>query len=137
MYDYLDIVPEVTTSIIEKVSFFDKDKPKSIAVKVKAGKDNIKGYLQLELPTGWNFSPKSIPFHLDKKGKEQIVYFNISPPTQNSETTVKCVAIVNNKRYDKEQTIIEYDHIAKQQVLLPSEAKFNKLDIKINNEKIV
>jgi len=136
MYDYLDIVPEVTTSIIEKVSFFEKDKPKSIAVKVKAGKDNIKGYLQLELPTGWNFSPKSIPFHLDKKGKEQIVYFNISPPTQNSETTVKCVAIVNNKRYDKEQTIIEYDHIAKQQVLLPSEAKFNKLDIKINNEKI-
>lgn len=136
MYNYFDIVPEVTSSILEKVSFFENDKTKSIAVKVKAGKDNVKGNLQLELPSEWIVTPKSIPFNLDKKGKEQIVYFNVSPPAQASEVIAKSVAIINNKRYDKEQIIIDFDHITKQQVLLPTEAKFNKLDIRINNEKI-
>jgi hypothetical protein len=47
MYNYLDIVPEVTFQIM---SPFNNGSKKPIAVSVKAGKDNIKGNLQLELP---------------------------------------------------------------------------------------
>jgi hypothetical protein len=35
MYNYLDVVPEVTTNILDHVSFFNENK-KPIAVKVKA-----------------------------------------------------------------------------------------------------
>ncbi|HRA74209.1 MAG TPA: LmbE family protein, partial [Flavobacterium sp.] len=68
MYNYLDIVPEVTTSILDKVSLFKDNKKKYIAVKIKAGKDGVKGDLQLELPKNWRVFPKSIPFNFDKKG---------------------------------------------------------------------
>jgi hypothetical protein len=40
----LDVVPEVTTSILDHVSFFNNENKKPIAVKVKAGKDNIEIY---------------------------------------------------------------------------------------------
>jgi hypothetical protein len=46
---------------------------------------------------------------------------------------VYCVA---DKRYDKNQVLIEYPHITKQQVLKPAEAKFIKLDLKTNSQKI-
>ena len=40
------------------------------------------------------------------------------------------------KKYDKEQVIINYEHISKQHVLVLAEAKFKKLDLKISDEKI-
>jgi hypothetical protein len=136
MYNYLDIVPEVTTSITDHVSFFNNGNKKPIAVKVKAGKDDIKGSLQLQLPENWSVSPQSIPFNLDKKGMEQIFYFEVTPPTQPAEAIAKSIVIVDNKKYDKDQILIDYPHITKQQILKPAEAKFIKLDLKINNQKI-
>ena len=136
VYNYLDIVPEVTTSILDKVSLFTTAKKKYIAVKIKAGKDAAKGDLQLELPKNWVVLPKSIPFNLDKKGTEQTVYFEVTPPNSQEETVAKSVAIIDGKRYDKEQIIIDFDHITKQQVLKSSESKFIRLDLETNNERI-
>ena len=136
MYNYLDIVPEVTTSILDKVSLFNTGSHKSIAVKIKSGKDNIKGDLQLDLPENWIVFPKSIPFILDKKGTEKIVYFDVTPPKEPSEVIAKSIAVIDNKIYKTDQVIIDYSHITKQQVLAPAESKFIKLDLKINNQKI-
>lgn len=136
MYNYLDIVPEVTTSILDKVSLFKNGKNKEIAVKIKSGKDAVKGDLILELPNNWIVSPKVIPFSLEKKGTEQIVYFQVTPPNQIHGAIAKSIAVVDNKRYDKDQISIDYSHITKQQVLKPAEAKFIKLDLKTNEEKI-
>ncbi len=136
MYNYLDIVPEVTTSILDKVSLFVATKKKYIAVKVKAGKDEVKGDLQLELPENWRVLPKSIPFNLDKKGTELTVYFEVTPPNSQEEVIAKSIAIIDGKRYDKEQIIIDFNHITKQQVLKLSEAKFIRMDLKIKEQKI-
>ena len=136
VYNYLDIVPEVTTSIIDKVLLFKDTKIKYVGVKIKAGKDAVKGNLQLELPQNWGVSPKLIPFTIEKKGAEQIVYFEVTAPNKSDEATAKSIAIIGNKRFDKEQIIINYDHITKQQVLKSAEAKCIKTDLKTNQERI-
>lgn len=136
IYNYLDIVPEVTTSILDKVSLFATTKKKYIAVKIKAGKEGVKGDLELELPENWLVNPKSFPFDLENKGKEQTFYFEVTPPHSQEEAVAKSIAIVDGKRYDKEQIIIDFEHITKQQVLRPAEAKFVRLDLKTNNERI-
>ncbi|UQD57206.1 PIG-L family deacetylase [Flavobacterium sp. K5-23] len=136
IYNYLDIVPEVTTTIIDKISLFNNGKEKYIAVNIKAGKDNIKGNLQLELPEDWKVFPKQIPFEIEKNKAEKTVYFEVIAPKYPSEVTAKSIAIIDGKRYDREQTVINYDHITKQQVLKPAEAKFIKLDLKTNGQKI-
>jgi len=136
MYNYLDIVPEITTSILDKVSLFKDIKKKYVAVKIKAGKDAVKGDLQLELPSNWIVLPKSIPFSFDKKGMQQTVYFEVTPPSLFEEAVAKSVAIIDTKRYDKDQISIDFSHITKQQVLKPSEAKFIRMDLKTKEEKI-
>ena len=136
VYYPLDIVPEITTSIIDKVAIFNTDKSKTIGVKIKAGKDSENGVLRLDIPKNWKVNPTEIAFALSKKGEEQIVYFEVFPPKNAEEITVKCIAIVNDKTFDKEQININYDHISKQQILRTSEAKFIKLDIKTGSEKI-
>jgi LmbE family N-acetylglucosaminyl deacetylase len=136
MYNYLDIVPEVTTRILNEVALFNNEEKKSIAVKIKSGKDKIKGNLQLDLPKNWIVFPKLIPFNLDKKGTEQIVHFEVTPPKESSEVIAKSIAVIDNKTYSTDQVIIDYSHITKQQVLELAEAKFIKLDLKTNGQKI-
>ncbi|WP_264564017.1 PIG-L family deacetylase [Flavobacterium sp. N3904] len=136
MYNYLDIVAVVTTTIQDKVILFNDTKTKYVGVQIKAGKDDIKGDLKLELPENWKVSPKSIPFKIEKKGSEQTVYFEVTPPNQMSEVTGKSIAIVDNIEYDKSQILIDYDHITKQQVLKTAEVKCIRFDLKTNEEKI-
>lgn len=136
VYKPLDIVPVVTTSIADKVKIFNSNQSKTVGVKIKSGRDNISGDLFLELGEGWQVVPKSIPFQLNKKGSETTVYFDVTPPKKSSEITAKSYAIIGGKKLDKEQINITYEHIAQQQVLVNAEAKFSRLDITINNEKI-
>jgi LmbE family N-acetylglucosaminyl deacetylase len=136
IYNPLDIVPEITTSIIDKVALFNSGKSKTIGVKIKAGKEDENGLLKLELPANWKVIPTAIAFALSKKGEEQIVNFEVFPPKNAEEIVAKVVAIVDGKSIDKEQININYEHISKQQILRKSEAKFIKLDIKTGNEKI-
>jgi LmbE family N-acetylglucosaminyl deacetylase len=136
IYNPLDIVPEITTSIIEKVVLFNSGKSKTIGVKIKAGKEATNGILKLDLPANWKVNPNEISFALSKKGEEQIVNFEVFPPKNADEITAKAVAILNGKSFDKEEININYEHISKQQILRTSESKFIKLDIKTGNQKI-
>lgn len=136
VYNFLDIVPEITTAIQDKVLLFPNTKPKYVGINIKSGKDNIKGSLKLDLPKEWKISPPSIPFELLKKGMEQTVYFEVTPPSQMSEAVAKSVATVDNAVYNKEQIVINYDHIAKQQILKTAEVKCIRIDLKTNQEKI-
>ena len=136
MYNFLDIVPEVTTTIQDKVLLFPNTKPKYVGVNIKAGKNDLKGNLKLDLPKNWKISPESIPFQLNKKGMEQTVYFEVTPPAQISEVVGKSIATVDEVDYDKEQININYDHITKQQILKTAEVKCIRFDLKTNEEKI-
>lgn len=136
VYEPFDIVPDVTTSLSEKVILFNRKKTKTVSVRVKAGRDAVAGNVSLELPSNWTVSPAQIPFSLTRKGEETTVDFEVSAPKNNEEIVAKAVATVDGKRYEMERTDIVYGHISKQMVLQPSQAKFLKLDIKTGDEKI-
>jgi len=136
VYEPFDIVPDVTTAIWDKVSLFNRRKTKDMYVSVKAGKDHVKGVVQLEVPDGWAVSPTEIPFALERKGQQQSVVFSVTAPKAESQATARAVARVEGRSFDRERTDIVYPHISKQMMLMPSEAKLLKFDIKTGNEKI-
>ncbi|WP_297332528.1 PIG-L family deacetylase [Flavobacterium sp.] len=136
VYQPFDVVPAVTTQILNKVQLFKDNRRQTAMVKIKAGKDNCKGILNFILPEGWQVSPAFIPFELQTKGSETIVSFEVTPPSYPVEATAKSIALIDNKEYNCEQIIIDYPHIATQQVLLPSVARFTKADLKIKGERI-
>lgn len=136
IYNPLNIVPEISLLIVDKVALFNSGKSKTIDIKIKAGKEIENGKIKLDVPSNWKVNPTEIAFALSKKGEEQTVNFEVFPPKNADEITVKAIAIVNGKLFDQEQININYEHISKQQILRTSEARFIKLDIKNGNEKI-
>ena len=136
VYQPLDVIPAVTSAITEKVYVFNSSKSQTVTVKIKAGKENVNGKIELELPTNWSVSPKEMPFKLTKKDEEQLAVFSVSPSKEASEIVIKSKITVDNQVFDNEKIEINYPHIYKQIVLKPSEAKAFKVDIKIKNEKI-
>lgn len=136
VYQPLDIVPLVTSSIAEKVYIFNSDRSKTISVKIKAGKDNVSGNAKLELPQNWKATPAEIPFTIDKKGQETIAVFTVSPSSEASEINIKSVIVVGDQEFDKEKIDINYAHIYKQMVLKTAEAKAIRVKIKTKSEKI-
>ncbi len=135
IFENFDLVPAITTSITEKVQIFTKKKM-AVTVKVKAGKDAVKGSLLLDLPKSWEVTPSEISLSIALKGAEENYTFTVTPPKDQEEVTAQAIAIMDGKRYDMEQTYIRYPHIAKQQVLQKAQAKFIKLDIKTGKQKI-
>ncbi|MEC4005605.1 PIG-L family deacetylase [Flavobacterium sp. SUN052] len=136
VYQPLDIVPIVTSSIKEKVYIFPNNKEKTISVILKSGKENVSGMVQLNVPSNWSVTPATIPFTLSKKGEEQIAVFTVTPSKEASEIVIKSSVIVDGQTFDKEKIDINYPHIYKQMVLKPAEAKAIKLNIKTKDEKI-
>ncbi len=136
MHVPLDIVPVVSTQIVNKVTLFPSTQSKKVAIKIKAGTNEVQGTVQLDLPANWHCSPSSIPFHLITKNEEQTVEFLVTPSQQIEDITVSTYALVDGIKYDKEQILLNYPHISKQQILKPAEAKLLRLDLQTGNQKI-
>ena len=129
VYQSFEIVPPVSSSIASDVIIFNEFSPKEIPVKIKAFKDNVKGVAVLKVPENWTIKPDNIPFEILNKGDEKRVVFYITPSIDQSEGYIKSVIKSEGKEYSNSLIEINYDHIPKQTVLLPAEAKVVRLDL--------
>lgn len=136
LYRPFEIIPEVSAKITEKVIIFENDQQKEIPVTVKAGRDNVEGFITLNYPKDWSVFPKQQKINIVNKGQEQTIIFTVIPPKNQSEGVLSPIVTVGNKTYTKELIEIDYEHIPFQTVLLPSESKIVRLDIKKKGENI-
>ena len=136
IYEPFEVLPKVTTKLANKVIIFSDGNPQKVQVVVRAGANDIKGNVALEVPNNWSVSPKQVPFSITQKGDNLTVDFMVTPPSGQSEGTMKSFATIDGKQYNKELIEINYDHIPKQSVLLNSEAKIVRLDIQKNGNYI-
>ncbi|MGJ8735707.1 PIG-L family deacetylase [Zobellia laminariae] len=136
LFQPFEILPEATASFSDKVLIFADGEPKKISVTVKAHADNIKGELQLSHSKGWAVDAESKPFEIANKGDEQTLIFTLTPPADEDESFISPIIKLNGKEITKELVMIDYDHVPTQSVLLPSEAKVVRLNIKKSGEHI-
>ena len=136
VYKPFEIIPEASAKIAEKVIIFENDKQKEIPVIVKAGRDNLEGFLEIEHPNNWSVFPEKQKFLIENKGQEQTLVFTIIPPKNQSEALITPKVHIGDKTYTKELIEMDYDHIPFQTVLLPSESKVVRLNIQKRGENI-
>ncbi|MDG5493161.1 PIG-L family deacetylase [Psychroserpens sp. SPM9] len=136
VYKPFEIIPEASAKISEKVIILDSDQQHDIEVVVKAGRDNLEGYVQLAHPKNWNVYPEKQKIHITNKGQEDRLIFTVIPPKEQSEGLFTPMVHIGDKIYTKELIEIDYDHIPFQTVLLPSESKIVRLDIQKRGENI-
>ncbi len=136
VYRPFQVLPEVTSSISEKVLIFATSAALEIPVKVRAGRDSITGTVTLQHPKGWTVSPSEHKVNLARTGEEQTLMFKVLPPADQSEGQLKPIVNIGGKNYDKELVTLDYDHIPYQSVLLPSEAKVVRINIQKKGQEI-
>ena len=136
IYAPFEIVPRVTTKLMDNVLLFSDTIPKKVWVEVKAGTNFVTGEVSLEAPEGWQVSPSKIPFSIAQKNDKEKVAFLVSPSKNESEGMLKAIAISKEKKYTKELIEINYNHIPKQTVLKNAEAKVVRLEIKKKGRNI-
>lgn len=136
VYKPFEVIPDATAKIAEKVIIFDSDSERELVISVRAGRDNLIGNVELCYPENWNVSPKNYAINISNKGEQQNVVFKIIPPKNQAEGLISPIVTVDNKQYTDELIEIDYEHIPYQTVLLPSESKIVRLDIKKKGENI-
>ncbi|WGH75736.1 PIG-L family deacetylase [Tenacibaculum tangerinum] len=136
IYEPFEVLPKVTTKLLNKVLVFSSEKSQKVTLEVHSGAKNTSGTVALKAPKGWKVTPTEAPFSIAQKGDIQLVDFMVTPTQKESEGVLKAMAKVDGKTYDKELIEINYSHIPKQSVLLPSQAKIVRLNIQKNGTKI-
>ncbi|MBW1298743.1 PIG-L family deacetylase [Aquimarina litoralis] len=137
VYKPFEIVPAISASIADKVIIYANDLSKEIPITIKASEANLNGTVTLAHPNGWKVTPESFDFNLTQKGEEKIVTFTVTPPSNQSEGFISPqIKLTNGKTYSDEVITIDYDHIPFQTVILPSETKVVRLDIKKKGQNI-
>ncbi|WP_034040384.1 PIG-L family deacetylase [Wocania ichthyoenteri] len=136
LYKPFEVIPEASAKITEKVIILDNDKQRDITVIVKAGRDNLEGFAEVCHPNDWSVYPKNQKVNIKHKGEEQTLVFTVIPPKNESEGYIGPIVTINENLYTKELIEIDYDHIPFQTVLLPSESKIVRLNIKKKGENI-
>lgn len=136
VYRPLEVLPEVTSSIPEKVLIFASETPENVSVLVRAGKDSISGTLRLQHPEGWKVEPAQQSFQLNRNGETQTFQFSVTPPKGQNEGYLEPIVLSEGKTFDRELVTIDYEHIPYQSVLLPSESKVAKITIQKKGQNI-
>jgi LmbE family N-acetylglucosaminyl deacetylase len=136
LYRPFEVIPEASAKIKEKVIIFESSQQQDITVVVKAGRDNLEGDVEIQHPNDWSVYPKKQKVAITHKGEAQTLVFTVVPPTNQSEGFIGPIVHIGDKDYAKELIAIDYNHIPFQTVLLPSESKVVRLDIKKRGENI-
>jgi LmbE family N-acetylglucosaminyl deacetylase len=127
IYKPFEVLPPVFLEFNEQ-SYLFPTQEKTITVKVKAGKDKIAGQLALEVPKNWTVS-EAQSFELNRKGEEKSLIFKVTATKESSEGVIKAFATVGNNRSSTHLSMIQYDHIPPQSVLMPATARAARLEV--------
>jgi len=129
LYEPFEVLPHATASFDDKVLIFSDGNPKQIPVTVKAHKDNAIGEVQFCYSKGWSVDMETKPFAIQKKGDQQTLLFTLTPPENEDENYIVPIVNMDGQEISKELVEINYDHVPKQSILLPAEAKVVRLNI--------
>lgn len=133
----VEIVPPLTLNLSENVLVFSSREPKEMTLFLKSSTDEkLRGTTTLKLPHGWTSEPSSVSFELLERGAEQTKSIIVHPSQGEYNGTIKAVAEVNGKKYDRSLHIISYDHFPIQTLLPPAEAKVVRIDLKKEGSSI-
>jgi len=130
VYQPFEITPKITASIIDKVTIFSDAISREIPLTIRSAKENTTGSVTLCTPKDWKVNPEKIDFTITDAGEEKTVIFKLSPPDTQSEGHISPIISLDGDDFTKELIEIDYSHIPKQTIILPSEAKVVRLDIK-------
>ena len=117
------IVPPATVTPEREASLAVNGVPAPVVLRVRAGRDGVKGRLTLPVPSGWRVEPAAFPVELAKAGDETSATFAVIPPAKATATILSPAVEVDGKSWSVLEHVIDHPHIPMQTVLQPARVR--------------
>jgi LmbE family N-acetylglucosaminyl deacetylase len=125
------IVPPATVTPAREAVLLPNGGGATVALRVKAGRDDLRGEVVLPLPPGWRVAPVSVPVTLAKAGDETTVRFEVSAAAGAEEAEGAPAILVDGKRWSLREATVDYPHIPPQLVLQPAHVHLVPLALRL------
>ncbi|MGI8889231.1 MAG: PIG-L family deacetylase [Chthoniobacterales bacterium] len=126
----LVIAPPAFALLPRPVFVFGNGQAKTVNVRVIAAADKFKSDVSLAIPAGWKVEPASVPVQLEGVESETSCTFQVTPPAEAGEGTLRVVFTSNGQKtraFCRQK--IAYPHIEPQTLISPAQAKLVRAKI--------
>jgi len=114
------IVPPATVTPAREAVMFANGATARVDLRVRGGRDDVRGVVSLELPDDWKCEPSEVAVELARADSEETVRFAVTPPPGAIAIDVAPAVTVEGKAWSIREDVIDYEHIPLQRVLRPS-----------------
>jgi hypothetical protein len=125
------VTPPATVTAVRDAVMLPNGKSGTVVLRVRAGKDGLRGDVVLPLPAGFRSAPESITVVLSKAGEETTVRFDVTAPEGAGAVEVRPAITVEGTAWSFRESTIDYPHIPLQLVLQPSRLRLVPLKIQV------
>jgi LmbE family N-acetylglucosaminyl deacetylase len=126
-YRRLEVLPAVTVDPSSGLLLFPDAAPRPLEVTVRSVR-GASGTLALELPPGFSAEPATTPFTV-AAGGESTLRFKVVPPKGPGQGTLRAVATVEGKRFDRGLRRIDAAHIPVQTWMPLATVQLTRADV--------
>jgi len=91
------------------------------------------GRVALEAPSGWRVTPATAPVNFTREDEAQTLRFIVRPAatTAIGEYPIRAVATVGTQTFDRGYQVVEYPHIHRRQLEIPSIVNLKVMDVRL------
>jgi LmbE family N-acetylglucosaminyl deacetylase len=114
------IAPPATVTPAREAAMSVSGKPAPVVLRVRAGRDGVKGRVTLPVPSGWRVTPDAADVALAKSGDETTVLFAVTPDASAAAVSLRPAIEVDGRAWSFKEHVIDYPHIPLQDVLQPA-----------------
>lgn len=136
LYQPIVIAPAVTATLTDKAYVFSGNSPKIIQVQLKSFKEKASGLIVPNVPAGWKAEPSLLTFDLPSKGQEMTVQFLITPGGSTNGGLLTFTVNSAGQSFKRANKVIDYNHIPLQTLFPLSEARVERIDLKIAGKRL-
>lgn len=131
-------LPQLGINFEKEVNLYPSDAAQNIRLEVTNYGQAFEGEVELCYPSGWTIDQAKKKVSLKGRGTSAFVSYQLSPTAKAESGLMGPLVHINGKTMDKNFSVkeINYEHIPKQYVSQPSEAKLVRLDLSLPDKKV-
>ena len=131
----IEVVPPMSVELPQRAVLFPNGEARRVTVQVRSEAGAETGSVKVTAPDGWAVHPAAGDFHLDERGNQLELAFDVTPPKGTAgmaeAATFRAVASDKGHEIATGMQWIEYEHIEPQLIFHPSQGALEPLSLKV------
>jgi hypothetical protein len=136
VHELLAVTPPVFASLPSSAFVFPDEKARPIALEITSSTAAVQGSARLDVPAGWQVTPKSVPVDLKVPNEKMFAEFSVTPPGRAGDGTLRAVVSTGGKEFSFSREQISYPHIGVHTLMPAAEARVVRGDIRKTGQQI-